>query len=202
MTRHENLRVHYRGLPPSEAVTAFVETQFAHLISLIQRQSMIHGAVTIEMVRPRDLDGDGCYRVVVEVNLPGKRIVVGRGEGRREVEHRNAYQALADAFHAMERRLATHTARQRHDVKHHEPREQTGTVVRLMVDEGYGFLTTDTGREVYFHENAVGGPGFEKLELGSVVRFQEEVGDEGPQASMVRPTNTQQPPARLWIVGA
>jgi cold shock CspA family protein len=60
-----------------------------------------------------------------------------------------------------------------------------GTVTQLFPFEGYGFLTTDDGRQVYFHRHSVLDEAFERLEVGGVVRFVEEPGDKGPQASTV-----------------
>ncbi|HEX6203170.1 MAG TPA: cold shock domain-containing protein, partial [Thermoanaerobaculia bacterium] len=51
--------------------------------------------------------------------------------------------------------------------------------------EGYGFIAADDGREIYFHKNAVLPPGFDEIAVGSRVRFHEEQGNEGPQASTV-----------------
>jgi cold shock CspA family protein len=58
-------------------------------------------------------------------------------------------------------------------------------VVRILADEGYGFLESADGREVYFHQNSVLEGAFRKLRLGMEVRFAEEPGEKGPQASTV-----------------
>ena len=50
----------------------------------------------------------------------------------------------------------------------------------------YGLIHTSDGREVYFHRNSVLNGGFDQLELGTPVRFAEEMGEEGPQASTVQ----------------
>jgi cold shock CspA family protein len=59
-------------------------------------------------------------------------------------------------------------------------------VTRLYPEEGYGFLTTPGGREIYFHRASVLNGGFDRLTIGSEVRFTEEPGEEGPQASSVQ----------------
>jgi len=51
---------------------------------------------------------------------------------------------------------------------------------------GYGFLTTPEGRELYFHRNAVLGRDFDKLEVGTEIRYDEEMGEAGPQATSVK----------------
>ena len=50
---------------------------------------------------------------------------------------------------------------------------------------GFGFIEAD-GHGVYFHRNSVVGGHFERLRVGSRVRFTEEEGEKGPQASTVR----------------
>ena len=60
-----------------------------------------------------------------------------------------------------------------------------GVVTQLFPYEGYGFLETEDGLEVYFHRHSVLDAAFDRLEIGSVVRFVEETGIKGPQASTV-----------------
>jgi cold shock CspA family protein len=45
---------------------------------------------------------------------------------------------------------------------------------------------TEDEREVYFNANSVLNGYFKKLKVGDEVRFVEEMGDQGPQASTVR----------------
>jgi cold shock CspA family protein len=63
-----------------------------------------------------------------------------------------------------------------------------GVVDRLFAEEGYGFLLTDAGEQVYFHRNAVGaGLAFAELEEGQRVALNYEPGEKGPQATYVAP---------------
>lgn len=55
----------------------------------------------------------------------------------------------------------------------------------LVPEEGYGFLETPDGHEIHFHRNSVLHPGFDRLEIGTEVRFAEELGEKGVQASTV-----------------
>jgi cold shock CspA family protein len=52
--------------------------------------------------------------------------------------------------------------------------------------EGYGFLETVDGYEIYFHRNSVLDHAFDELSIGSQVSFVAEKGEKGPQASTVR----------------
>jgi cold shock CspA family protein len=59
-------------------------------------------------------------------------------------------------------------------------------VARTFRGAGYGFLEAAEGREVDVHRNAVRGGSFESLEPGVPVRFVEEAGEKGPQATIGR----------------
>mgnify|MGYP003340434667 FL=1 len=72
--------------------------------------------------------------------------------------------------------------RRRRDVKHKEAPPH-GAVDKLFPN--HGFIRTADGRDVYFHRNAVLNEEFDHLEVGAEVRFAEEMGEKGPQASTV-----------------
>jgi len=99
--------------------------------------------------------------------------------------HKDIYVAIRDAFKATRRQLQDYARKQSGAVKHHEPAPHA-RVSRLFPEEGYGYLETSDGGEVYFHKNSVLHDGFEKLAVGTEVSFVEEAGDKGPQASTVR----------------
>jgi cold shock CspA family protein len=124
------------------------------------------------------------YRVHVELGVPRGPIVVDRPTDENGA-HEDPYVAIRDTFLAARRRLEDHVHRLRGEVKdHHLPPH--GRVVHLEPDRTYGRLSDDEGREIYFHRNSVIG-GIDRLALGAEVRFHEERGDEGPQASTVEP---------------
>jgi cold shock CspA family protein len=61
-----------------------------------------------------------------------------------------------------------------------------GIVDRIFRDEGYGFILTDDGEQVYFHRNAVKeGLDFDRLEEADRVALNVEPGREGPQSTTV-----------------
>ena len=61
-----------------------------------------------------------------------------------------------------------------------------GIVQKLFIEDGYGFIRTiDTSDEIYFHKNSVLHNDFDKIKVGTGVRFVSEIGDKGPQASSV-----------------
>lgn len=52
--------------------------------------------------------------------------------------------------------------------------------------QGFDFFKTELGRDIYFHRNAVVGDEFDRLEIGTRVRFEEAMGRDGPQATTVQ----------------
>ena len=62
----------------------------------------------------------------------------------------------------------------------------TGTVKWFNADKGYGFITADSGDEVFVHFSEIQGDGFRTLEEGQKVEFEVTQGDRGPQASGVQ----------------
>jgi cold shock CspA family protein len=129
-------------------------------------------------------------RIIVkhsESLYPPKREVGERSSKARETtSERNCLMlAVRGAFSAARRKLQEHARLRRADVKTHEP-NPVATVTRIFPDEGYGYLETADGREIYFHENSVLGSPFKKLRTGTRAQIVEETGLKGPQASTVR----------------
>ncbi len=61
-----------------------------------------------------------------------------------------------------------------------------GTIKRLVVDRGFGFIFCD-GTEYFFHRDALAGEPFERLHVGQLVTFEVGNGARGPRAELVNP---------------
>jgi CspA family cold shock protein len=62
----------------------------------------------------------------------------------------------------------------------------TGTIARLLIDKGFGFIRDEGGIEHFFHRSAVRGAVFELLREGQRVEFSSEESTKGPRAGDVR----------------
>ena len=58
----------------------------------------------------------------------------------------------------------------------------TGTVARLLIDKGFGFIRDEGGIEHFFHRSSVRGAVFELLREGQRVEFTPEDSQKGPRA--------------------
>ncbi len=51
--------------------------------------------------------------------------------------------------------------------------------------KGYGFITPESGNDVFVHYSAIQGDGYKTLEEGQAVEFEITKGDKGEQATNV-----------------
>ena len=61
----------------------------------------------------------------------------------------------------------------------------TGTVEWFNSEKGFGFITKDTGGDLFVHFSAIQGSGFKSLEEGAKVSFDIVESDRGEQAANV-----------------
>jgi CspA family cold shock protein len=61
-----------------------------------------------------------------------------------------------------------------------------GTVKWFNATKGYGFITTEDGRDVFAHFSAIEMEGFKTLDEGQAVEFEVVDGAKGPQAAHIR----------------
>jgi len=99
--------------------------------------------------------------------------------------HDHVDAVLRDAFDAAWIQLREQMRKMRGEVKKHPDQEVGAFVDRLFPEQGYGFLKTIDGRELYFHRNSVLHNRFDHLAVGTGVRYVMEEGEKGPQASTV-----------------
>jgi CspA family cold shock protein len=57
-----------------------------------------------------------------------------------------------------------------------------GKIKRLIRERGFGFISAEDGREVFFHRTALEGGNFDALEEGNSVELNAERGPKGPRA--------------------
>jgi cold shock CspA family protein len=178
------IEISFRNMDHSEFVESDIRKKIAGLERFYDR---IHYCrVMVETLHRRHHKGN-LYDVHIVLGVPGPDIVVQR-TGPQNHAHEDAYVAIRDSFRAATRMLEDHVRKARGDVKTHDT-PLHGKVAKIFSYEGYGFIETADGMEVYFHNNSVAEGKFDDLEPGVEVRLAivEGEGIDGPQATTVRP---------------
>ena len=169
------LQVTARDIELTDAIKTEIAERAEKLDKFYDR--IMRCKVMVECPKRHQNDGK-LYNLRIVIKVPGAELTV-----KREL-NKDLYVAIRDAFDAARRKLEDYAREQRGIVKHHEEPPR-GRISALFTEKGYGFLTTPDGLEVYFHKNSVLNKDFEKLKVGTEVRFAEEQGEKGPQASTV-----------------
>lgn len=180
-TMQTPLQITFRGIAPSEPIESYVRTRADKLERFFDRITGCH--VMIETPHRHKRHGHH-YRIRIDLVVPGDELVVKRDPAERK-DQEDLYASIDAAFDDAQRILEDHVRLQRGDVKPREAPSRHGRVSKLFAYEGYGFLATPEGEEIYFHKNSVLHHAFDRLAIGTRVRFVEEAGDQGPQASTV-----------------
>jgi cold shock CspA family protein len=179
------LQIAFKNVPHSNALESAIRLRAAKLDRYAGGE-LISCRITVQEPNKRHQQGN-IFVVTIDVKAPGFGLVVGHPSGEDyDHLHENPYFALNDSFTIMERKIKEHRAMRRREVKRHSPR-QLAHVSRYFPQDGYGFITTPDGREIYFHVNSVlnGAAESTLLDIGTEVRYIEELGDQGPQATTV-----------------
>ncbi len=175
------LQVTFRDMPRSEAVENKIREKAEKLQRFYDR--IMNCRVVVQAPHLHHHQGR-LYSIRIDILVPNGELVVSR-DHHDDHSHEDIYVALRDAFNAAERQLKNYVRKQRREIKAHVGPPQ-GRIAELNPILDFGTISTDDGREIYFHRNSVLNGGFDKLEVGAMVRFAEERGERGPQASTVQ----------------
>ena len=111
----EKLQVTFRGMDPSEFVSARIREAATKLEEIEARLTGCH--VTVEASHRHHHKGQ-IYHVRIDLKVPGAEIAVSR-EPEQDHAHEDVYVAIRDAFDSARRRLLDRARRRN---RHEEPR--------------------------------------------------------------------------------
>ncbi|MBS0298857.1 MAG: ribosome-associated translation inhibitor RaiA [Proteobacteria bacterium] len=169
------LQITTRDIPHSEALESHIREKAEKLEKFYPH--IMSCRIVVELPHKHHHQGR-MFDVHIDMTVPGGEIVVNR------VAHEDVYVAVRDAFDAAKRQLEDHARKQRGATKTHAP-VLHGKVTQLFKTEGYGFIETADGEELYFHRDNLAGHDFGQLAPGNEVQFLEDIGSEGYQAKRV-----------------
>lgn len=180
------VEITFRDMPISEALEENIREKVEKLEQFCDHITSCR--VAIETSHRHQHKGN-LYHVRIDITVPGQELVVSRDAADNQA-HTDAYVAVRDAFTAARRQLERYVQSNRREAKAHRATSgANGTpparIMELIPMQDYGRIMTHEGREIYFHRNSLVNGDFDKLSVGDMVRFNEEMGEEGPQASSV-----------------
>ncbi|MEW6279558.1 MAG: HPF/RaiA family ribosome-associated protein [Candidatus Eremiobacterota bacterium] len=166
------LQVTFHGVDRRADLEALIRDRAAELEKV--HQSIVGCRVAVEKPHRHKRTGTA-WRVRIDLTVPPRQELAVTSE------HPDLFQVVHEAFDAAARRLRRLSDRMRGEQKAHPTLEANGHVARLFED--HGFLRSLEGHDVYFHRNSLLGTPFARLSVGIPVRYCEEPGEKGPQAS-------------------
>lgn len=176
------LEVSFREVDKTPDLEELIRKKAAKLEKV--SRDLVSCRVSVEQPQKNQRTGNP-FRVRIDLGVPGQEMVVVRESSKGDM-HDSLHKVLNTAFNVALRQLKDRKERVQGEVKARAEDTPTALVFRVFREEGYGFLKTPEGRDIYFHRNSVLHDDFERLTLGTGVRFTEEMGEQGPQATTVQ----------------
>src|SRR5438477_3081991 len=175
--------VTFKGVDRSAWVENYVAERLQHLEKFAQDITSCH--VTLSREQSSHRKGNR-YSVMVQVHVPRQHDLAVRKQKQIRDMQTQLPAIINEAFGAIETQLKRTVARRRREEKAHDGQPH-GMVEKIFTEEGYGFIRAlEIDRQIYFHRNSVLHDDFERLTVGTEVRFAVEEGDDGPQARSVQ----------------
>jgi cold shock CspA family protein/ribosome-associated translation inhibitor RaiA len=177
------LEITFRQVHKSDDLERLIRKKAALLEKICD--AIISCRVAVESPHAHQQSGSP-FRVRINLRVPSGHDLVVRRESTEGYLHDRLPAVITEAFDAVARRLKKLVEKQQGQVKTHPQQEKIAFVVRLFPEQDYGFVRTQEGRELYFHRNSVLNDDFDRLEIGTGVRYSAGAGDEGPKATTVQ----------------
>ncbi len=172
-------QITFLDFPESDAVWIAIQKKIEKL------EHFFSGIIRCEVVIScphRHRHADRLYHVQIHISMPGEDVIISHDHEKDE-SHRDIHIAIRDSFRAAERQLQDRVRILRHQIKTHEQIMSEGKISKVFSDDGYGFLSTSDGREIYFGNGSLLNQKMDHLSIGQKVRFMEVAGEKGPLAT-------------------
>ncbi len=177
------LEITFRNLDKVATVEDMIRDKAAKLEQVCD--DIISCRVLIEKPQEHMRSGNA-FGITVDFRIPPNHDIVVKRKSSGGNVHDVLPTMVRDVFDVSERKLKKVAERRGGNVKRHPRQETQAFVERLFASEGYGFIRSLDGRDIYFHENSVLNHEFGRMAVGTGVRYVEETGENGPQASTVQ----------------
>jgi ribosomal subunit interface protein len=171
------LEITYLDVEKTDALEALVHEKVAKLEQVCDHMSSCR--VGLEKTHDRPKSGSP-YRVRIDITVPpGHEIAAVKNPGEGD-QYDPLETVIRSAFDAARRQLVKLTEKQRDEVKSHPEQETGAMVTKLFSEQEYGFIRSlDSDEEIYFHRNSVINGDFDRIAVGTGVRYVAQQDEEG-----------------------
>ena len=179
----------YRNVEKTDAIDSLIHEKINKLERVCNYISSCH--IAVEKIHDRPSSGSP-YRVRIDLTVPPSQEIVADSNPGDTNQYVELDTVIRDAFGMAQRQLRELARQQRDSDKsrdNNQSEDTTGLVTKLFREQGYGFIKTLDGQDIYFHRNSVLHDDFDRIEIGTGVRFFATEGDKGLQASTVQIVN-------------
>jgi len=177
------LEVSFRNVKKTKTLELLLQKKITKLETICNYITSCQ--IAIEKKNQHQQNGNP-FRVRISLSIPPSHKLVVRRESSEGDLHDDLRSVIGNAFDAARHQLEKVVEKQRNDVKTHLTNNTNGIINKLFPDEGYGFIQSVDGGEIYFHRNSVRHGDFNRLKIGTGVYFHQEEGEDGPQASTLQ----------------
>jgi ribosome-associated translation inhibitor RaiA/cold shock CspA family protein len=171
------LEITYLDVEKTDALETLIREKVAKLEQVCNYMNSCR--VGIEKTHDRPKSGSP-YRVRIDITVPPSHeiaAVKNPGEGN---QYDPLEAVIRSAFDAARRQLVKLTEKQRDEVKSHPEQELGAIVTKLFPEQEYGFIrAVDSDEEIYFHRNSVINNDFDRIEVGTGVRYVAQQDEQG-----------------------
>ena len=185
------LQLSYKALERSEFLDKLIRERAEKLDRF--HPNVIGCRVVVEVPHRSAESGKTAIGITVEVEVAGRSVVIGKSETERREIKNDQSAIVGQAFDAVQRQLEDSSRTRRDHVRHADGTLQTGQIVRLFHDAGYGFVELKGSPDLHFTRDEVANDCFDALEVGMMVQVTPSpaLGPMGPRASDVRLFNKE-----------
>lgn len=173
--------VSFRGMPTSPAL-------HENILDRIERLEQFHPRITscnvVVDVPHRHKNQGRIYKVSLNLEVPGYHVAVSHGSAENHA-HEDVNVAVRDTFDDAKRQLEDLIRKSSSNRTRPPDLAMRGEVTRIFAEDGFGFIETLDGQDIYLGFDRMPEKIAAELAVGTRVRFLIGEADTGPYAHSI-----------------
>lgn len=172
----------YRGVDKTQTLDDLIRNKIANLEKYSSRINSCRVSVELDQSGKTT---SNIYRVRIDLTMTQGQEIPIVEKTKPDDEKLGVEAIVRRAFDIAKRQAIKMKERQSREVKRHPEQTVQGLVKNVFPDQGYGFIQSLDGEDIYFHQNSVANDDFHRITEGTGVTYSATLGEEGLQATVV-----------------